>query len=357
MALDPNILLQGANMRAAQSQDLMNTLQGVYQSYIQNKRMQEAKLEQQRAESMKPENIMAKAVELGGVDKLSPQEQARLKAYDIERTTQMQSDMLGNIYPKYGSVVGQIGGNQLFPAQGQGSVAPQYVTPQQLEAPQQPMGADLMPLDQMVMPVQKGLAELPPVETPVDRAGVMGAGQELIEQSGIAGSPVGRRMLLDAGLKLNEKTFDKQVDFAKEQMKTEKGRQQIANKLKDVVRINEQLRKEGGLMTEEGGVSNLLKMATATGKGGLAEAALSPKTKRLREDYKNAVGGIIPYYIAANNLPATVVDTEQFAQRIINAFGDPSGFYETNVGALGRAAEEFGADIQAPDFSGFKIVE
>lgn len=359
---DPSIFTQGAQLRQQEKRDMFSMLSGAIQQYQKGEELQQAKLEKQRQEANKPENILA--AKIAG-QPTTPEQDALLEAYNVMQQSKMaQNPVTGELYTPYRDI------NQVLRGGGSQPMSPAqvYMGGMQNNVPTPTMGGSQLPFpniaegeqyagveyptDEYLPPVTEDMVDVDPTmvqrkeETPSQKVGTEAVADELIEESGLKGTPIGRKMLLESGIRINEKSLEKEIDFAKEQLKSEKGKGQINKKIAELVRINNELQKEGALMGEKGGIKNLLTMATGTGLGGAAEAAVSPKTAQLRKDYENAVGGIIPYYIAANNLPATVVDTEEFAQRIINAFGNPSGFYGTNVEALRRASEEFGGSQQ-----------
>lgn len=356
---DPSIFYKGAQLQQQARQPLNDAFSNIMAMYNQQQQLKAAGLKEQKKQATDPDYIFAQLQQGLPVT----QDQLALAEVEAMKRSGIVTDALGQRQMMESPLMGLVRGGQgrqsgvadtLFPMP-QGEVAPPTMGAPQVGGMSFPdvagdgvyniAEADMLPPvagSDMIDPTML----VQTLQTPIQQSGIEREAQGLMEESGVKGTPVGRKMLMESGIRLNEKRLEKEIDFAKEQMKTDKGKNQIVTKIKDLQRINEELKKEGALQTEEGGFQNILVGATGTGIGGVAESALSPKAKRLREDYKNVVGGIIPYYIAANNLPATVVDTEEFAQRIINAFGNPSGFAETNIGALDRALKEFGYQEQ-----------
>ena len=86
---------------------------------------------------------------------------------------------------------------------------------------------------------------------------------------------------------------------------------------------------------------------------------INPEIESLRQEYDRKRDGMIPYYIVANDLPATVVDTEEFQQRILAAFGDPSLTYDANKAAINNMRMQFGVEsekqAETPSNGGWSI--
>lgn len=70
-------------------------------------------------EQLTPEQLLAKSYQLGGIEKLSPQEQAQLRAFDVLRTSQQsQNPLTGGLYQKNRSIL------DMSPSQAMGMPIP-----------------------------------------------------------------------------------------------------------------------------------------------------------------------------------------------------------------------------------------
>lgn len=134
-------------------------------------------------------------------------------------------------------------------------------------------------------------------------------------------------------------------DIARANKELEKGTgaDKINKILDDLEVINEQLKiKEAIVNEDQSGLDRAYAVLSKAGMTGAYEQAFTSDIATLRQDYENARASLIPYYIAANDLPATVADTEEFAQRILQSFGDAQGSYEGNKSAIARQRGLFG---------------
>lgn len=109
--------MQGAAMNQRRGDNLIGMLQNIMSQNKEQQRFNEkmelakkAKLDEQRRAAMTPESILAKA-SMSGVDSLTPQEKGMLKSYDIQKTSQMGTDALGNVFQKNRSVFDMLNGS------------------------------------------------------------------------------------------------------------------------------------------------------------------------------------------------------------------------------------------------------
>lgn len=133
----------------------------------------------------------------------------------------------------------------------------------------------------------------------------------------------------------------------RERKKTESSGK-IGDILNELYRLNDDLKADGALVTTDGGfIQNTgAQLATMPLVGKAVQSSFDPKTQSKRNEYEKLRDSLIPYYIEANDLPATVVDTEEFQQRILSAFGDPSSDYDSNKAALESMARQFGVEVK-----------
>ena len=142
------------------------------------------------------------------------------------------------------------------------------------------------------------------------------------------------------------------IQFKKEQMKSEKGRDRVTgtiNKtMSDLEKINDKLKAKEAIINNDASMLQNLKNKYGTSWLGRETGSVTrPEIESLRKEYEVKRDSLIPAYIAYNELPATVVDTEEFQQRILQSFGDPSLSYEANQAALDNMKGQFGLIEQA----------
>lgn len=162
-------------------------------------------------EQLSPKQLIAKAIQFGGVDSLSPQEQAQLQAFDISQRTKQSVDPRGNIITNrsiYDMLPGQI--NQMPPREVMSAPitqalpqAPEY-TPYQADAIVQDIfQPDVMPTEEQNL--QGGVSQ------PV----VLTREQPAISVPDVGGlSPYGREDLVKRAAEAN---MAEQANMAREQ--------------------------------------------------------------------------------------------------------------------------------------------
>jgi len=135
--------------------------------------------------------------------------------------------------------------------------------------------------------------------------------------------------------------------FRREQMKSDKGREKvtgiIGKSMDDLETLNDKLKAKQAIINNDASLlQNLRSKYGASWLGKQTSSVTKPEIETLRQQFEVKRDSIIPSYIAYFDLPATVVDTEEFQQRILQAFGDPSLAYETNEAALANMRHQFG---------------
>lgn len=136
------------------------------------------------------------------------------------------------------------------------------------------------------------------------------------------------------------------IQFRKEQMKTEKGREKVTGTIKktmeDLERLNDELKAKEAIITNDSDTLSNLKTKYGTSiVGRWTGSVTKPKIEALRKEYEVKRDSVIPSYIAYFNIPATVVDTEEMQKRILQSFGDPSLSFEANQAALENMRVQF----------------
>lgn len=112
---DPNIFYRGAALQQANQQNMFDQLGGAIQSYQMLQAQKRAQAEAMKQEAMKPENILMQVM---AGQQISPEQAARLKAFDAMRGTEQVVGPLGDIAPKYRSVFDMLNGGQQPVQQG-----------------------------------------------------------------------------------------------------------------------------------------------------------------------------------------------------------------------------------------------
>lgn len=175
---------------------------------------------------------------------------------------------------------------------------------------------------------------------------------EPIQPRGVmAGTPVGQMKAFEADLDTqkaaNLKKIEADVAFKKKQMESAKGKEKvtgtITKAMSDLEQINDRLLAKQAVISNNANILDNLKAKYGeTWVGKEVNSISKPEIESLKQTYSTIRDSIIPSYIAYFELPATVVDTEEFQQRILKSFGDPTLTYETNKASLENMRGQFG---------------
>lgn len=147
------------------------------------------------------------------------------------------------------------------------------------------------------------------------------------------------------------------IQFRKEQMKSEKGREKVTGTIQktmeDLEKLNDELKAKEAIINNDSHVLRNLKTKYGTSiVGRWTGSVTKPAIEALRKEYEVKRDSVIPSYIAYFDIPATVVDTEEMAKRILQSFGDPSLSFEANQAALENMRVQFnlpkGQDEEQP---------
>lgn len=98
---DPNIFLQGAQMREAKKNRMFDMLSGAIGDYQKREDAKAAKLESEKKEALDPSYVRQQ--QILGMD-VSPEQLASLAQAEEEKTRQRRVDALGNVYSPYAPV-------------------------------------------------------------------------------------------------------------------------------------------------------------------------------------------------------------------------------------------------------------
>jgi hypothetical protein len=165
----------------------------------------------------------------------------------------------------------------------------------------------------------------------------------------IANTPKGEIMEQEFKKDVNLAQAKADIQFRKEQMKSEKGKQKVTKTIKQSMQaleeINDKLKAKQAIINNDQGILDNLKNKYGTSwLGRQTTSVTAPEIETLRKNYETTRDSLIPSYIAYFELPSTVVDTEEFQQRILQSFGDPSLTYEANKSALDNMIMQFGLE-------------
>lgn len=114
IGFDPSIFSEGSRNYGRAVSDIGDTLVGLSRQIQEQKALEEeraykerlleeARLREEEKAAMKPEAILAE--KLAGRE-ISPEKQAKFDAWQAIRTSEMTTDALGNVIPKYQSIMG-----------------------------------------------------------------------------------------------------------------------------------------------------------------------------------------------------------------------------------------------------------
>ena len=159
-------------------------------------------------------------------------------------------------------------------------------------------------------------------------------------------TPVGDKAELDAQKDIHVAEKKADIQFRKEQMVTDKGRQKVVGTIEktmtDLERLNDKLKAKNAIITNNTGIlTNLATKYGNTWLGRQTTGVTNSDIEAVRKEYETKRDSVIPSYIAYFDIPATVVDTEEMQKRILQSFGDPSLSHEVNSAALENMRVQF----------------
>lgn len=149
---------------------------------------------------------------------------------------------------------------------------------------------------------------------------------------------------LDISKEQRIQTIKSGISQAEKELKEGKAQGKILTLLDRMEAANEALNAKKALMSGDSSViDNLYARLGASSAGRLVQSVSNTDLESLRRDYEGYRNSVFPYYIAANSIPATAIDTEEAANRILNSIGNPAGIYENNQNMINSMREQFGA--------------
>lgn len=310
-------MMRGAAMQNGQQQSFFDQLaRGI--SNFQQGQLMDQKKKQLEAEALEKANDPERLAQEGFMilsqgGEISPQHDAAMKWADAKNRAKVTTDQYGNKIKNdsfFDLIAPQLGG---VPKQ-QGTI---------------PQGSNSIPAGKTEGGFNLGQFTSPEVPQITNKAEEMAYAQKLAVET--------------------EQKRDKRKEEQEAKSKAESNAK-IEDALNQLYSLNETLMNEGGLRSEQRGIKGNAgaTLANAPIIGSIAQGIFDPATQSKRSQYEKIRDSIIPFYIEANNLPATVVDTEEFQQRILSSFGDPSSDYESNEAALKNMAGQFGVKLGKP---------
>jgi hypothetical protein len=170
---------------------------------------------------------------------------------------------------------------------------------------------------------------------------------------------VGPKMQFEEKRDLNKARFQKELEFAQKKYEANKALPVISKSLDRLDELNDKLLAKQAILSGDSGIVDNLKAKWGSSWiGRETQSVTKPEVEELRQEYERTRDGLIPYYIVANDLPATVVDTEEFQQRILQSFGDPSLIHGANSAALNNMRMQFGVKSdKAPSIKEGTVIE
>lgn len=333
----------------------VSDLQREQEEFEARKRLNElniASAEQQlnAPKQLSSEQLIAQAIQLGGVDKLSPEQQAQLQAFDVTNRLKQSVDPRGNIisnrsiYDMLPRQINQMPPREVMSAPTRPIYSSQPFNPSASQIPQA-TPEDVAQLEAVFDPngVYSSMEQMPTSDPVVLTRPV--ENMPSITPPNMDGlSPYTREDLLK---KAGEADIQFQVSQAEEQLKTKRGQQKVTQILDRMSEINNQLKDMGSIQSQGQNVAGRLgTYISTTGTGQEARKVVNPAAQALAEEYKNLQSSLLPFYASAAGLGAKSLDSEGERKSILSSFGDPAGIYEANQRQLQNLAGLFGSEIK-----------
>ena len=286
-----------------------------------------------------------------------PKEQAAIEVYQGFQRPIM--DQVGNLIQP-ADIMGNFGLGRQAPAapMGMPQDLPQAI-PQEAPAP----FTRAMPQQ---LPIEAGMPVFPDMEA-------QAMGQPTIAPTGpdfpipeatplppeLRQGAVGPKMQFEEKRDLNKARFQKELEFAQKKYEANKALPVISKSLDRLDELNDTLLAKQAILSGDSGIVDNLKAKWGSSWiGRETQSVTKPEVEKLRQEYERTRDSLVPYYIVANNLPASVVDTEDFQQRVLQSFGDPSLIHGTNSAALNNMRMQFGVKSdKAPSIKEGTVIE
>ena len=286
-----------------------------------------------------------------------PKEQAAIEVYQGFQRPMM--DQVGNLIQP-ADIMGNFGLGRQAPAapMGMPQDLPQAI-PQEAPAP----FTRAMPQQ---LPIEAGMPVFPDMEA-------QAMGQPTIAPTGpdfpipeatplppeLRQGAVGPKMQFEEKRDLNKARFQKELEFAQKKYEANKALPVISKSLDRLDELNDTLLAKQAILSGDSGIVDNLKAKWGSSWiGRETQSVTKPEVEKLRQEYERTRDSLVPYYIVANNLPASVVDTEDFQQRVLQSFGDPSLIHGTNSAALNNMRMQFGVKSdKAPSIKEGTVIE
>lgn len=335
---DPNIFLQGAQMR---QQDRQRAVGGLYNTLMGIAEKKEADLKAQKAQAQDPAYI-AQQIMLG--NQVTPEQQAILDYSEMQATRQRAIDPFGRVYQKnapldlrkpqsaYDTLIGQKPQQQpetydvlSQPMQGGDMISPQGIPRDEVAR----RNADLS----NVKPVlgakeQKQLPEIPPLQV----------------KNPNTGNPMLDQTIMEEQVKSHYAQInDRAKSIFKENEKIP-AREEFDRELATVLETLDKLKEQGGTVSQNQGVLKNVgsMMANAPFVGGVAQTALDPETQTLR----NIIDGKRPRLFnaikKASGLTGTELNSQFEVENQLKQLGNEFMTYEARVQLLRDLSSAFG---------------
>lgn len=148
---------------------------------------------------------------------------------------------------------------------------------------------------------------------------------------------------IDLARDLVKMDYENQIKTAAEILKSQEGKNTVANVVNRMNEINEALNQRGAIISQDQSLQGRAGTYLATTRlGQEARKVLDPESQALAEEYKKLQSILLPFFAQASGLGAKSLDSEGERKSILGSFGDPSGIYEANKNQIQNLYKVFG---------------
>lgn len=217
---------------------------------------------------------------------------------------------------------------------------------------QRPLSVNDLPIDPVYIDDGFGAVQTPDYQPPRNVVSDEPEGFDALPKptkpelpAGLKGTPRGDLMEYEALSKMGEAEYEARIDFAKQQLKNEKGKKQVGDILDRMAQINQLLKNEDAIIHGDMSGRQKLEAYAATSNIGMeARKVNNPQVQSLAEEYRNLQATLLPFYASAAGLGAKSLDSEGERKSILDSFGSPQGIFEANDRQLNNLRKTFGVD-------------
>ena len=317
-------------------------------------------------EQLEMEQLLAKSIQLGGVQNLSPSEQAQLQAFDIAQRTKQSVDPRGNIVTNRSifDMLPREAMNMPIASGGFNPNAPMQIT-EGMGSPMQPPSlpaaggnmyntGSIQPIDMSQLSDDPALASQQAIlqrqqqvgTNPMQRPDLRIDPSQYGVTSPYAREDVGKAQAqAQIGLitDIAKLDYQEQLRIADETLKSQEGKQKVGNIIARMQQINQALKEKDAIVSvQQGGLSRTKTTLETSPLGQVARKVTDPEAQALASEYEKLQATLLPFFAKASGLGAKSLDSEGERKSIMGSFGDPGGIYETNLNQLQNLEQLFG---------------